>query len=429
MRKIVVAAALLLCVPVCLQAQSCDQTVTDDAHVLGGSVSVDKAARDLNAMGADVRVVTLGHLSGTLEQYVEEARGACSSWRSTSGGVKNNLIVFALAPNQRKYGIFYGGEWAAALEHSQNAIKTQFMAPAFRDGDWARGIAQGEQQVANQIKALNEAALHPQQTQVTEQATDLSGLWTVMGWLLTITAVGLAVWGCVYYVGWRRRTREALAAAQQAAMKAAAAVADEIQRRRTMYDTKTALGEKNEVMGATLDRIAVGLSRLASSSSYDPSVNGLSLSQYQAMERAYNRLLQDLAGLDISRPSTTGGAARREHRDRPQRPFSETNFGAGTAAPAAPQPTQVTTNTTIIQQEPAFIPVVETVYVPDPEPVRHSSWSAPSRSSYDDTSSSSSYGGGSSSSWSSSDSSNDSGSSSSFDSGSSSDFGGSSSDF
>lgn len=413
-------------------AQNCDVAVSDAAGVLGsGSAAVESAARELTSQGADVRVITVGGLSGTLDQYVANTRKACSSWQSPGGGMKNNLVVFALAPFQRKFGIFYGSEWKEVLDSSAPAIKSQFMAPAFKDADWGRGLANGEVQITNRIKALNEAALHPAQntTTVTNQATDFSGFWTFLWWVLGLSVIGTAVFGTFVFYSDRAKRKQEMDDAQQEAQSTAAAVADKMAKIFADLSEKKALGEDVTRRLGTLAYIQEDYSRLAGSESFNPSSDGRSVNQYKTMSLKYGDLLKQLNNLqddgpvvrtkisDVPPPSTSRHASSKPYRSY-----------APTATPT-PTPAPVSTHTTTIidNSGPGFIPIYipeERPYrQPDPEPSYTPSYSSSRSSSSDDDS-----GCGSSSSWSSS-SDSDSGSSSSFDSGSSDSGGGSSSDF
>ena len=387
--------------------QPCDLPINDAAGVLRDTLAVQQAADALKQQGADVRVVTV-NLSGTLEQFVAQQKRTCSSWQSTDGGVKNNLVVFALAPVQRKFGIFYGAEWKEALDKSQNTIKMQFMAPAFRDGDWARGIAAGERQVGVEIRALQEAALHPAQNTVVNQASDLTGLWRILGWLLLIACLAGLVWV------WVRRVqgRQEVATAQQAAQKAAATLAERIQQLRTRYAEQKALGTDVSRLEDTLDDVATTYANLGTS--YDPSVKGRGLSDYQEMRRMFvelrMRLVPTAGSASVDKPRRSYASTKEGHTAHP--PVSNAEARRTYARAFSP----ATHSTTIINNGGG------TNYVPVPIIVEEPA--------YRRSSSSSNYGGSSySSDYGSSSSSSDFGGSSSDYSSSSSDFGGSSSDF
>jgi uncharacterized membrane protein YgcG len=417
----------LLLAAVSAFAQDCDKTVVDGAGVLGGKTSeVAAKAQMIVAQSGDVRVVTLGNLPGTLEQYVQQRKEACPSWQNTSGGVKSNLVVLVVAPAARKFGVFFGTGWDGALKDSVPNIKSQFMAPAFRDGDWARGLIQGEEQVGNRLKAFNEAALHPQQTTVENDAADLNGLWTVLGWTLGVTLlVSLGV--MLYRVRKRREAeRQEIEAAQQEAQQTSAAVADKLSKINVSLAQRKALDEDVTATQRAVDLIAEQYARYANTLSCSPSTEGLSARQYEGMTGMYQRLSDSLDRVDKKGPEVVATGPTKHSKWKTIR--SRHQHETAPAPSSIPQPVSYSNTTTIIDNSgPGYVPIPVIIEEPAPyyapEPVHHTSYTAPA----DDSSF-----GGSSSGWGSdsgSSSFSDDSSSSSFDSGSSSDFGGSSSDF
>lgn len=442
-KRIWLGLVLLAAVQVAF-GQNCDNIVSDEANILGGRATgaVEEAAKTINAQGGDARVVTVGQLSGTPETFFHTRVADCRSWQSATAGIKNNLVVFFVSTNPKKLAIFYGAEMANILGSSANAIKMQYMAPAFKDGDWMRGFVQGETQVGMRIHAFNEAALHPTQTTTTVQneATDLSGLWTAMYWTLGIGFVTFLAWFLLYIRGNSRKQREAITAAQQDALQTAARVADMIERLKNQYNESKALGGAVDDKIGAVNLVSEQFARMGNSESTNPATTGLSADQYTTIANAYQRLMDQLITLQRdNKPSAS--ASRAAYAPSPKSKSTYEYFGTSQSRPytppppsqaPAPQPTSThtTTNTTVfVDNSPAYVPIIveEPVYrqrEPDPEPVYSSSYSSrSSRSDDSDSGSSSSYSSDSSSSYDSGSSSDYSSSdSSSSDSGSSSDF-------
>lgn len=412
-KRIWLGLVLLAAAQVAL-GQNCDNIVSDGANILGGRATgaVEEAAKTINAQGGDARVVTVGQLSGTPEAFFHTRVADCRSWQSATAGIKNNLVVFFVSTNPKKLAIFYGAEMANILGSSANAIKMQYMAPAFKDGDWMRGFVQGETQVGMRIHAFNEAALHPTQTTTTVQneATDLSGLWTAMYWTLGIGFVTFLAWFLLYIRGNSRKQREAITAAQQDALQTAARVADMIERLKAQYAEKKALEENVDAQIGAVNLVSEQFARMGNSESTNPATTGLSADQYTTIANAYQRLMDQLITLQRdNKPSTS--ASRTAYAPSRKSNSTYERFGAGQShSPSPPPPsptpaphptsTHTTTNTTVfVDNSPAYVPIIveEPVYrqrEPDPEPVYSSSYSSrSSRSDDSDSGSSSNWGG------------------------------------
>ncbi len=412
MRKILITTLFLFASAAF--AADCNSPIVDNANVLGNrKFDVNAAIIALSAKGADPKVIT-DDPNITPEQYVEAARRECPSWQSANGGVKNNLIVFLVFPKHHKVGLFVGDEFGKALNTS--AIRSQFMAPAFKDGDWARGMMSGINEAGVQIEAFQTSALHPATTVVHQEATNFSGLWRWLDAVLLLIAL-IAAWGLFVY--YRKKGQEARDAQQRA-----------VQARNSAAEYVNAHPDTNA---------AESFSRLSNSETFNPETNGLTVEQYDSIASQYNTLIKKLTNEVQSKYTAAGVNSSSQRRTKSNHHSQRTDIPAASPAPTSappstgsPAPSQVVEHhtTTIINegyQSPYYQPIVpiiveEPVYrepyrAPDPEP----SYSRPS-SGWSDSSSSSDFG--SSSSWS------DSSSSSSFDSGSSSsDFGGGSSDF
>lgn len=396
-------------------AADCNAPVVDNANVLQGKIpQITAALASLTSKGADPRVITDDPDNVTPEGYVNSAKNACPSWQSAGGGVKNNLIVFLVFPKHRKVGLFTGQEFGKALNTS--AIRSQFMAPGFKDGDYARGFISGINQAAVEIEAFQTSALHPATTStvVNQQATDMSGLWHVLGWALLVGVLFALVW-LIFFI--RRRRSERKSAQQNA----------------VFWRNEAATKVNASGGGIASEEFA----RLSNSETSNPDTEGLTVEQYNDIAERYKAIcagLRKQGDLNSGNVASIGRKSKTHHHDHAySRAANEDASSQPMAQPTAYQPTpQTVAQTTIINESP-FMPIP--VVVEDPVPVYEhhhhhddddsgsSSFSSSSSSSWSDSSSSSSYDSGSSSSWS------DSSSSSDFGGGGGSDFGGGSSDF
>ena len=390
----------------------CDSAVFVNPSSLlpsGAHADIINAENSIITKGADPVVIIDDTVSDlTPEQYVATLQKACTSWQSADGGVKNNLIVFLVFPKRHKVGLFMGKEFEKAINAS--TVRTQYMAPAFRDGDWERGMISGINQVGVEIEAYQTAALHPATTTnvVNQQATDMSGLWKWLDWVLgslLVLAFLFGAWGLFVY--YRRRRSDRLAAQQNA----------------VHWRNEAA----QKVTGTSYTSFSEEFARLSNSETFNPDTNDLDADEYSNMAARYKMLCDNIdkrAEWDAPQAKTQTKVKGKHYTmgvdTASAAPEARTDIPAGN--PASVQ------NTTIINEDrssnpgydPLYVPVVIDEPVVEREPVREepsSGWSGSSSSSDTDDSSSSFSDSSSSSDFS------DSGSSFS-DSSSSSDFGG-----
>lgn len=132
-------------------SDDCNYLVSDTADVVGGDRVRVEAGR-LAELGATVRVRTYSRLPGpNLDAVMEAQQKHCASWRTASGGRRKNLIVIAVATKDRSVGIYYGARFKAALDDEWRRIQRDVMSPAFRDGEWSSGLADGIAETARVI--------------------------------------------------------------------------------------------------------------------------------------------------------------------------------------------------------------------------------------------------------------------------------------
>ena len=124
---------------------ACNAVVIDSTaeHVLQSDSAVTQAAARLEAKGADVRIRVLAAApGGSLDAYEAAQVAACPSW-SLQGQIKPNLVVFLVSLDHQD-GVFYGANYSRLQGHVDQ-IRAD-MGGDFRSGDFAAGIAQGEQE-------------------------------------------------------------------------------------------------------------------------------------------------------------------------------------------------------------------------------------------------------------------------------------------
>lgn len=408
------------------QSLSCDNQVS--INVPSGTYEiaplVDVGAK-LSAQGADPRfIVTTLDKWPTLEKLVDGMSKECTSWQSPNGGVKANMLVFAVAPKERKMAIFYGPGYASALSSQVDRIKRDFMGPRFKGGDWIGGLAAGANQVEERIKASVDESNKPVTYTTTNQATDFSVLWWA---LFFVFFVGLGIVIAVIL----KKIHSNKQQAQQDAIAARSRAVDllnDISQALSAYPDIVSAPTNIKKAASLFDLASRQLSTVAASISGDPTSEGMDESFYHSLTDIYSKIEQKLLTakqyIDVGESSVTEGQTRRRvARSTPTDypPVASPPFDPP-APPPAPAPVKETVVvhdnsndflTGMLINEALHSSERERHRDPEPEPEHHHS---SSHRHYDDNSSSSSSS--SSSDWG--------GSSSSF--GGSSDWGGGSSD-
>lgn len=304
-------------------AQNCDSLVVDEAGVFKGGIgSVEEAAQKLVNSGADVRVrtVTTFGSAGNLDQYESRLEKSCSSWQDSNGVRKNNLIVLAISLRERKTGLYYGSQWNGALSGGWLRIQSDHMNPRFKSGDFVGGFVAG----INEVNRMVDIYLHPEPVQQTSppvviiqpqsqpsEPVDLSGLWRVLGWLVSLGALaglGFLLWQL------KLRSEKRRAAQQKAVLRKQAASS----RVNELSDSLSALeacitGLKGNVSDDDLNPVVSNLGKIkrlidsavlkysdVDKSAGDPSRSRLSEAEYEATERSYDGVLKALDDANIS---------------------------------------------------------------------------------------------------------------------------------
>lgn len=218
MRRFGVLAAVLLgwlvlAAPVAAQAGKV--SILDPDGLLGsGAASVNQAAEQLAASGAEVIVVAGGPSAGTDEQGARQFLNRVLVDNGIAPSVDQlqpNQILFYVARDARITGILFGTRWRATLDPVWNRIKDEQMNPAFAGGDIPGGFVAGIQ--------ATETTINP-------PPPNRTPLY-VLGGALVVAAIGFATFPLIRS---RRTAAAALAEAnrrlEQTRREAGAALAD-----------------------------------------------------------------------------------------------------------------------------------------------------------------------------------------------------------
>jgi hypothetical protein len=166
-------------------ATTCNAMIIDATagHVLQDDSAVTQAAARLEAKGADVRIRVLDSApDGSLDAYEAAQLAACPSW-SLQGGIKPNLLVFLVSLDHQD-AIFYGSNYSR-MQGQVDQIRAD-MGGDFRGGNFATGIAKGEQETYS--------ALYPSETPAWLDLLPVLGVLGVFGFMIFRKRGGSA-WG------------------------------------------------------------------------------------------------------------------------------------------------------------------------------------------------------------------------------------------
>jgi hypothetical protein len=167
-------------------ATPCNAMVIDTTpgHVLGDDSAVTKAAAQLQAKGADVRIRALPAApDGSLDAYEDAEIAACPSW-ALNGAIKPNLLVFLVSLDHQD-AVFYGKNYGHLQGHVDQVRAD--MGSDFRNGDFADGIAKGEQETYS--------ALYPSGTPAWLVALIVVGIIAAVGFVLAMARSGGGSYG------------------------------------------------------------------------------------------------------------------------------------------------------------------------------------------------------------------------------------------
>lgn len=282
------------------RAQDCSALITlDEAGVFGDARAVDRGAQTLIDQGADVHVVSVRNvpvngLVGT-QKWLEDR---CPSWMA-DGHRKPNLFVVMVAPSAHKKNAFFGAAYSPVFstEDKVNTIYSQAANAFFKQADFAMGTSVALKDFGGAVVAYHDQQKHLVVSTVTEQATDLHGLWVVMGWVVGLLALGGVVWALVVFWAGRGRRHDELKLAQVNATMA--------------RDRAT---KAYQAMGAGMDTerraaISARFAELSNSVSNDPTVNDLSKLDYERITAVWRNLKDDIAGVTTRQPRASDPGA------------------------------------------------------------------------------------------------------------------------
>jgi uncharacterized membrane protein YgcG len=283
--KNVLRVASLILISVVATAQC--GPIIDEASILHDNAAIQTAAATLVDEGADVKVVTVAQISryGVNLLAVESSYEArCPSWLSPAGQRKANLLVFMVAPNDRKKNIFFGAAYRGPFpdEVSVNTMYSRAANPYFSNHEWEQGLAAAMKDFAARIGAYHDQSQHPAQNTINEPAPDMRGLWTFLMWVLGVGAVGGAGFVLWMLTTRRKKERDEIATAQTEA----------IAERSTAAAAYVAISKDHPQYFS----ISAEFKALSESSHVDPNENGLTAAQYRAIGGKWLELRQRITG-------------------------------------------------------------------------------------------------------------------------------------
>jgi uncharacterized membrane protein YgcG len=294
---------LILLHPATGSAQGTDTiTLIDAANLFENQLEeVERAADELQALGADVRIRTILTYSnaGSLDEYELQLEKINPSWTSQDGNIKSNLIIFLVSLQERETGLYFGNDWKSLLRSRWESIVEDIVNPRFSDGDFAGGTVKGLEEIQRLIRKS-------QQTPEGNQPSTSTQWWIVPVAVLVI--IGL-ITGVIIFI-YLRNTRAKVAVARQKAILAkqgAAAGINELLEVIKMLEIKvnvtaakitTAEAEplQQGVMKAKnlVDRSSEAYSNLAHSAG-DPENPKIKEVELGTIEAEYKKILDDLS--------------------------------------------------------------------------------------------------------------------------------------
>lgn len=338
-------------------ANFCSDIVVDEAGLLNPSQTsqVVDAAQKLKSQGVDVRVQLLPNFHGqqSLVALKDNFIGKCGSWRAKDGGMKNDLVVLMIAMNPGKLAIFYGDGLKQKLDGRSVAIQDG-IAAKFRDGHIAAGVVAGLGDVTDlvQLKASQRDA----RVEISHPA-DMSGLWTVMGWLLGLGAVVLVAFVAIRLFGEKERRRNAQNKAQTERSRCTTAV-NSFEGPYAVAVAKITQSPVSETKKAKLlaDAADVKARRgrelaefsAISRNGNDPDAPNLSVAEYESMAGRYEKVADTLSALSselertlfrLTAPEVEETAKPAEPpKPRKWGPEGSLQFGKSTVSKPKPEP-------------------------------------------------------------------------------------------
>lgn len=336
---------ILLC-SVAMYAQTdtffCNYVVSDGAGMIDAG-KVENAAQGLIGEGADVHVVTLNDAKGNLDMIELQIERGCSSWRSGSGNArKNTLIALLVSKQDHKLGIYYGGAWNNALDAHWQRIKSTYMVPYFKDGNFTGGFVNAETQLTQRIRASKDEALKPvvNSSTTVNQAADYSGLWTAFKWIIFLLSLGGACYLVFYVMRYFREKRQEISDAQGEAQATRNAAAAALKKLEDELATRDATGNTVPLTAKSYFQYATeGFDHLGNSLSSNPDSEGLSVSQYHVIAKQYSDVLDNIKRVYAILQSDYPKTGARDNKNYVK--ANRTYYGNSVSAPSVPSPQSV----------------------------------------------------------------------------------------
>lgn len=125
----------------------CSEVLVDEGYIVltQDRAVIHKDIEGLVSLGADVRIHLMestGDMS--LADYRDSIIRECSSWRTSSGGLKTNIIAIIVSIDPPRTGVYFGSGWQTELNDARvESIIANSMNPLFVEGRWTDGLRFG----------------------------------------------------------------------------------------------------------------------------------------------------------------------------------------------------------------------------------------------------------------------------------------------
>lgn len=304
----------------------CTTTTYDSVGIFGNhTAEIENAANTLKSQGADFHLISIPRLtpSQNFGSIATAIAHTCPSWLNGSGSdVNENFIGFIFSTDGKhdaqgktgRVGILLGGAWKKKIQSQADKIRDSYIMPSFRSLDFAGAAINGINQTGLEIKAFNEASLHPaaKVTTINNQATNLSGLWTFLLWLLALGTLGGAIWMLINVLRKRKEEDSEITTAQQQAL---ATRSDVLSLMSTLESRFSDLDNSGTFYPMAAKNCysdgARKYGQLGQSEQYNPNTPGLTSVQYGVINEQYNKVLSLLTQADhlLNTPKAAAVAA------------------------------------------------------------------------------------------------------------------------
>ena len=303
-------------------AFDCETSINDQAGIFKDNDLLMQEIRNLQASGPVVKIVTTENFgdAGNLDAYISRIQKECPSWQSPDNPKwrRYDIVIFAISMDEREAGIYYGENFAKPLNNQVVRIRTDFMNPNFRSGNFDRGFIEAMKETGRLITEY----LRPPVTQSKQESpvvviekgksepTDLSGLWNFLFAALGVVAVGAAIVFVSRGVKRRREERERKLAARQKAATVKSNVnsyitelSDQITVLEAGVNTvsqKLFPGESEDLQNAfhklkaEYENATVKNTNLSEDKTLSPDNEELSASQYDQIAESFGKIFYDL---------------------------------------------------------------------------------------------------------------------------------------